>query len=89
MHLRKWRSFLTIVKEKEVVKEKVLKQNVHILIIQFFYGLDKFQTISKLQQYYQDTLYNVPTIKKTPGTVSHLTPMASGKISLQPIGICF
>ena len=32
MHLRKWPSFLTLVKEKEV--NSVIKQKVHILIPQ-------------------------------------------------------
>ena len=49
MHLIKWRSFLTLVKEKEV--NPVIKQNVYILITQFFYRLEKFQTITKLEQF--------------------------------------
>ena len=46
MHLRKWRSFLTLVKEKEV--NPFIKQNVHILITQFFLKIGKLPNINKV-----------------------------------------
>ena len=46
MHLRKWRSFLTFVKEKEV--NPVIKQNFHIVITKFFLQIGKIPNNNKV-----------------------------------------
>jgi len=46
MHLRKWRSLLTFVKEKEV--NPVIQQKVYILITQLFYRLEKIPNSNKV-----------------------------------------
>ena len=46
MHLRKWRSFLTLVKENE--REPVKKQNVHNLITQTCLQIGKIPNNNKV-----------------------------------------
>ena len=46
MHIRKWRSFLTLVKEKEVNLD--IKQNFPILITQFFLKIGKIPNNNKV-----------------------------------------